>query len=57
MDFDGLVNILCDNTNAINISKNGKMHSIMNHISIKYQVLIEKAANQEVKLEYVPTKD
>jgi len=33
------------------------MHSRTKNISIKYNFLREKAANQEVKLAYVPTKE
>lgn len=49
--------IFCDNTCAINISNNLIMHSRKKHISIWYHFLREKVVENEVKLEYVPTKD
>eukprot|EP00253_Pinus_taeda_P034297 PITA_34297 len=49
--------ILCDNTSAINISKNPVMHSETKHIPIKYHFLWEQVLEQKVKLEYVPSKE
>eukprot|EP00253_Pinus_taeda_P002563 PITA_02563 len=51
------ISILCDNTSAINISKNSVMHSKTKHIPIKYHFLHEKVLEQKVKLEYVPSKE
>eukprot|EP00253_Pinus_taeda_P012851 PITA_12851 len=51
------VSILCDNTSAINISKNPVMHSKTKHIPIKYHFLREQVLEQKVKLEYVPSKE
>eukprot|EP00253_Pinus_taeda_P010139 PITA_10139 len=51
------ISILCDNTSAINISKNPFMHSKTKHIPIKYQFLREQVLEQKVKLEYVPSKE
>ena len=48
--------IYCDNTSAINISKNLLMHSKKKHISIKYHFLRELVQDREVRLEYVNTK-
>ena len=45
--------IYCDNTRAINISKNPIMHSKIKHIAIKYHFLRELVQEKEVKLEYV----
>ena len=42
--------IYCDNTSAINISKT-------KHIDIKYHYLRELVQDEEVKLEYVHTKE
>ena len=39
------------------MSKNLVLHSKTKHISIKYYVLREKAAEKEIRLEYVSTKD
>lgn len=49
--------ISCDNTSAINISKNPVMHSRTKHISIRYHYLKEKVMEGEVKLDYVPTTE
>eukprot|EP00253_Pinus_taeda_P002116 PITA_02116 len=51
------ISILCDNTSAINISKNPVMHSKTKHIPIKYHFLREQVLQQKVKLEYVPSKE
>ena len=47
----------CDNKSAINISKNPMMHTITNHIIIKYHYLRELVQDKEVKMEYVKTKE
>ena len=47
----------CDNTSAINISKNYIMHSKIKHIPIKYHYLREKVSQKAVKLEYIDTKE
>lgn len=49
--------IMCDNTSAINISKNHVMHSKTKHIPIKFHFLREHVAASIVQLEYVATKD
>eukprot|EP00253_Pinus_taeda_P004601 PITA_04601 len=51
------ISILCDNTSAINISKNPVMHSKTKNIPIKYHFLREQVIEQRVKLEYVPSKE
>eukprot|EP00253_Pinus_taeda_P026686 PITA_26686 len=51
------ISILCDNTSAINISKNPVMHSKTKHIPIKYHFLREQVLEQKVKSEYVPSKE
>ena len=51
------ISMFCDNTSAINISKNPVMHSRTKHIAICYHFLKEQVAQQEVKLEYVPTSE
>jgi hypothetical protein len=57
VEYDYLVSILCDNISAINSSKNPVMHSKTMHIPIKYPFLIEKFTDQNVKLEYIGTKE
>jgi hypothetical protein len=49
--------IYCDNTSAINISKNPVMHSKMKHIPIKYHFLWEQCAEKNIIVEYVGTKE
>eukprot|EP00253_Pinus_taeda_P013018 PITA_13018 len=51
------ISILCDNTSAINISKNPIMHSKTKHIPIKYHFLREQVLEKKAKLEYVPSKE
>ena len=51
------ISIFCDNTSAINISKNPVMHSKTKNIPIKYHFLPEQVLEQKVKLEYVPSKE
>jgi hypothetical protein len=51
------VSIMCDNNNAINLSKNPIQHSNTKHIPIKYNFLQEQVQDQVVKLEYVPFKE
>ena len=48
--------LYCDNTSAINISKNPLMHTKTKHIAIKYHYLRELIQDKLVKLEYVNTK-
>lgn len=49
--------IYCDNTSAINISKNHVIHTKTKHIKIKYHYLRELVQYKEVRLEYVNTKE
>ena len=56
-EIKDLVVIYCDNTSAINISKNLMMHSKTKHIAIKYHFLRELVQEKEVRLEYVNTKE
>jgi hypothetical protein len=49
--------IYCDNTSAINISKNPVMHAKTKNIPIKYHFLREKLSEKKVKLEYVGSKE
>ena len=49
--------IFCDNTSAIDISKNPVMHTKTKHIVIKYHFMRELVQDKEVSLEYVNTKE
>jgi hypothetical protein len=56
VEYDDPIPIYCDNTSAINISKNPMMHSKTKHIPIKYHFLREQVAEKNIKVEYVGTK-
>ena len=51
------VTLYCDNTSAINISKNPVMHTKTKHIAIKYHYVRELVQDKEVKMEYVHKKE
>jgi hypothetical protein len=57
VEYNQPISILCDNTSAINISKNHVMHSKTKHIPIKYHFLREQVTEHNVKLEYIGTKE
>jgi hypothetical protein len=57
VQFSEPIPIFCDNTSAINISKNPVMHSKTKHIPIKYHFVREQVAEKNIKLEYVGTKE
>jgi hypothetical protein len=52
VEYDHPISIICDNTSAINNSKNITMHSKTKHIPIKYNFLREKVAEKKFKMEY-----
>ncbi|WKA11357.1 hypothetical protein VitviT2T_028863 [Vitis vinifera] len=49
--------IKCDNTSAINISKNLVQHSRTKHIEIRHHFLRDHAQKGDITLEFVSTKD
>ena len=51
------VSIKCNNTSAINISKNPVQRSRTKHIEIRHHFLIDHAQNGDITLEFVSTKD
>ena len=55
--YDDPTPILYDNTSAINISKNLVMHSKTKNIPIKFHFLREQVTKNNIKLEYVETKE
>ena len=55
--YDEPIPIFCDNTSAINISKNLVMHSKTKTIAIKFHFLRERVIEKNIKLEYVETKE
>ena len=52
-----LVILYCDNTCAINISKNPMMHAKIKHIVIKYHYVRLLVEDKQVKMEYVHSKE
>jgi hypothetical protein len=57
VEYDEHIQILCDNTSAISISKNLVIHSKMKHIPIKFHFLWEQVIKKNIKLDYIGTKD
>ena len=57
VEYDEPIPIDCDNKSAIGISKNPMMHSKTNHIPIKYHFLWEQVAENNIRVEYVGTKE
>jgi hypothetical protein len=57
VEYDEPIPIYCDNTSAINVSKNPVMHSKTKHIPIKYHFLWEQVAEKNIRVEYVGTKE
>jgi bifunctional DNase/RNase len=57
VEYDEPIPIYCDNTSAINISKNPVMHSNMNRIPIKHHLLRKQVAENNIRVEYVGTQE
>jgi hypothetical protein len=57
VEYDEPIPIYCDNKSAINISKNPIMHSKTKHIPIKYHFLREQAAENNIRVKYMGTKE
>jgi hypothetical protein len=57
VEYDDPIPIYCDNTSAISISKNSVMHSKTRYIPIKYHFLREQVAKNNIRFEYVGTKE
>ena len=49
--------LYCENTSAINISKNPVMHAKTKHIAIKYHYVRDLVEDKKVKMEYIHTKE
>ena len=54
LDFD-CTSILCDNTSAINLSKNLVQHSRTKHIEIRHHFLCDEVLKGAIKLDFIPT--
>ena len=48
---------MCDNTSAINISKNPVQHSNTKHIEIRYHFLCDHVKKGNIALEFIYTDD
>ena len=48
--------VFCDNTNAINISKNLVQHSRTKHIDIRHHFIRDLVESKTVSLEYIDTE-
>jgi len=60
LDYDlklGCVPINCDNTIAIDLTKNPVLHSRTKHIEIRHHFLRDHVEKKDVIFEYVDTKD
>jgi hypothetical protein len=55
--YDEPISIFYDNTRVISISKNPVMHSKTKHIMIKFHFLQEQVTKNNMKLEYIRTKE
>jgi len=53
----GTMIIKCDNTSAINISKNPVQHSQTKHIDIRHHFLCDLVESEVVSLSFIPTKN
>ncbi|KAD5961638.1 hypothetical protein E3N88_13111 [Mikania micrantha] len=53
----GLVEIYCDNTSTINLSKNPVMHRRTKHIEVRYHFLRELVNKEEIKLVFCSSAD
>ena len=49
--------IKCNNTSAINLSKNPIQHSKTKHIEIRHYLIRDHVQNEDILLEFVPSKD
>ena len=51
------IQIKCDNTSAINLSKNLIQHSRTKHIDIKHHCLHDHVQNGDISLEFIDTNN
>ncbi|XP_059441957.1 uncharacterized protein LOC132174295 [Corylus avellana] len=56
LDLAGMMIVYCDNTSAINISKNPVQHSHTKHIDIRHHFIHDLVETQVVSLEFMPTE-
>jgi hypothetical protein len=51
------IKMFCDNQSAIALSKNDTFHQRTKHIDIAYHFIREKVDANQIKIEFVPTKE
>jgi hypothetical protein len=56
-EYDKPIPIYCVNTRTLSISKNSMMNSKTKHIPIKCHFLQEQVAKNNIRVEYVGTKE
>ena len=49
--------IMCDNTSAINLSKNPIQHSRTKHIEIRHHFLRDHTQKGDIVLQFIPTEN
>ena len=49
--------IKCDNTSAINLTKNPVHHSRSKHIEIRHHFIRDHVNNRDINVEFVPTEN
>ena len=52
----GMLSLFCDNTSAINISKNPVLHSRTKHIEIRYHFIRNLVEDKVLELCFIPTE-
>ena len=49
--------IKCDNTSAINLTKNPVLHSRTKHIEVRHHFIRDHVQNNDISIEFVPTEN
>jgi hypothetical protein len=57
MDFPSPTTLHIDNQSTIAITRNPEFHDRTKHIEVRHHFLRQKVESEEIRLEYVPTKD